>query len=111
VSRAENLSWQADRVGDSCCPDVLSCLHLPADFLVHYGHACLTPWVSVVADQTCTKLRWSRTDALPVHYVFPRAFLNVDGAVSAFMEESRSEMQERKGVIVVWDVAYDHLAG
>jgi len=27
----------------SCCPDVLSCLHLPADFLVHYGHACLTP--------------------------------------------------------------------
>jgi hypothetical protein len=27
----------------SCCPDVLSAMHLPADFLIHYGHACLTP--------------------------------------------------------------------
>ena len=33
----------ADSTYGSCCPDVLSCLHLPADLLVHYGHACLTP--------------------------------------------------------------------
>lgn len=33
----------ADSTYGACCPDVLSCLHLPADLLVHYGHACLTP--------------------------------------------------------------------
>lgn len=32
----------ADSTYGACCPDVLSCLHLPADLLVHYGHACLT---------------------------------------------------------------------
>ena len=31
------------QIRPSCCPDVLSAMHLPADFLVHYGHACLTP--------------------------------------------------------------------
>jgi diphthamide biosynthesis protein 2 len=31
-----------DSTYGSCCPDVLSSLHLPADILVHYGHACLT---------------------------------------------------------------------
>jgi len=31
-----------DSTYGSCCPDVLSSLHLPADLLVHYGHACLT---------------------------------------------------------------------
>ena len=34
--------------GQSCCPDVLSAMHLPADFLVHYGHACLTPYVIAI---------------------------------------------------------------
>jgi diphthamide biosynthesis protein 2 len=31
-----------DSTYGSCCPDVLSSLHLPADLLIHYGHACLT---------------------------------------------------------------------
>lgn len=39
----------ADSTYGACCPDVLSCLHLPADLLVHYGHACLTPWVDCVS--------------------------------------------------------------
>lgn len=37
------VTWNEANTIESCCPDVLSCLHLPADFLVHYGHACLTP--------------------------------------------------------------------
>lgn len=36
-----------DSTYGSCCPDVLSSLHLPADILVHYGHACLTKYVSI----------------------------------------------------------------
>jgi len=78
----------------SCCPDVLSCLHLPADFLVHYGHACLTP-----------------TDALPVHYVFPRRKLDIADAGRALLEASTELGENHKGVIVVWDVSYDWLSG
>ncbi|GFZ46057.1 Diphthamide biosynthesis protein 2 [Saitozyma sp. JCM 24511] len=79
----------------SCCPDVLSCLHLPADFLVHYGHACLTP-----------------TDSLPVHYVFPRQRIDVTHAAESLVEASQEEMagpsgSGKKGVVVVWDVAID----
>ncbi|WRT64437.1 diphthamide biosynthesis protein 2 [Kwoniella shivajii] len=87
----------ADSTYGNCCPDVLSCLHLPADFLVHYGHACLTP-----------------TDALPVHYVFPRRRLNTAHAVECLLESGRDdsggEDGAEKGGIVVWDVAFDWLA-
>jgi diphthamide biosynthesis protein 2 len=79
---------------NSCCPDVLSCLHLPADFLVHYGHACLTP-----------------TDALPVHYVFPRRKLDIAEAGRALLEASTELGESHKGVMVVWDVSYDWLSG
>ncbi|WVR06104.1 diphthamide biosynthesis protein 2 [Kwoniella sp. DSM 27419] len=82
----------ADSTYGNCCPDVLSCLHLPADFLVHYGHACLTP-----------------TDAIPVHYVFPRRKLDTQHAVESLIEASKDEL-EGKGVVVIWDVAYDWLA-
>ncbi|OCF42114.1 diphthamide biosynthesis protein 2 [Kwoniella heveanensis CBS 569] len=86
----------ADSTYGNCCPDVLSCLHLPADFLVHYGHACLTP-----------------TDAIPVHYVFPRRKLDIKHVASSLLDASKGELGEdgRKGVVVVWDVAYDWLAG
>ncbi|KAI9638236.1 peptidyl-diphthamide biosynthesis [Dioszegia hungarica] len=80
----------ADSTYGSCCPDVLSCLHLPADYLVHYGHACLTP-----------------TDALPVHYVFQRQSLDVEEALNAFRAASEADRSERKGTVVVWDVGYD----
>ncbi|ODN78024.1 diphthamide biosynthesis protein 2, variant [Cryptococcus amylolentus CBS 6039] len=84
----------ADSTYGNCCPDILSCLHLPADFLVHYGHACLTP-----------------TDALPIHYVFPRKKLDVGHAFGALSKTSEEDVQDgKKGVIVVWDVAYDWLA-
>nr|XP_018267417.1 diphthamide biosynthesis protein 2 [Kwoniella dejecticola CBS 10117]OBR89575.1 diphthamide biosynthesis protein 2 [Kwoniella dejecticola CBS 10117] len=86
----------ADSTYGNCCPDVLSCLHLPADFLVHYGHACLTP-----------------TDALPVFYVFPRRKLDISHAITEFTDASREDLSEeggKKGVIVVWDVAFDWLA-
>ncbi|WVQ97669.1 diphthamide biosynthesis protein 2 [Kwoniella sp. CBS 9459] len=85
----------ADSTYGNCCPDVLSCLHLPADFLVHYGHACLTP-----------------TDAIPVHYVFPRRKLDIKHVGESLLKESEEELGEddKKGIVVVWDVAYDWLA-
>ncbi|KAI5451054.1 Diphthamide biosynthesis protein 2 [Naganishia albida] len=98
-----------DSTYGSCCPDVLSAMHLPADFLIHYGHACLTP-----------------TASLPVRYVFPKRSLDVpiiaqELYTTAFpsgtadvdetlgdgvLPEDR-EARGRKGVVVFWDVAYD----
>jgi diphthamide biosynthesis protein 2 len=54
----------------------------------------------------------SRTDALPVHYVFPRQKLDVNEAGRALLEAS-SELAEgsHKGVMVVWDVSFDWLSG
>jgi hypothetical protein len=62
-----------------------------------------------------------RTDALPVHYVFPQMTLDIDAAVEALIGASSEELEPRgegedrveakKGVIVVWDVAFDWLAG
>jgi hypothetical protein len=54
----------------------------------------------------------SRTDALPVHYVFPRQKLDVEDAGRALLAAS-SELAEgsHKGVMVVWDVSYDWLSG
>ncbi|WWC86502.1 diphthamide biosynthesis protein 2 [Kwoniella dendrophila CBS 6074] len=85
----------ADSTYGNCCPDVLSCLHLPADFLVHYGHACLTP-----------------TDAIPVFYVFPRRKFDIKHAAENFVEASKDDLGEedgKKGAIVIWDVAFDWL--
>jgi diphthamide biosynthesis protein 2 len=61
---------------------------------VHYGHACLTP-----------------TDALPVHYVFPRRRLDIAEAGRALLEASTELGESHKGVMVVWDVSYDWLSG
>ncbi|KAJ9099349.1 hypothetical protein QFC20_005750 [Naganishia adeliensis] len=109
--RAEGVQCYVlgDSTYGSCCPDVLSAMHLPADFLVHYGHACLTP-----------------TASLPVRYVFPKrspdlqsitrelyttAFpsgvANVgESPTEGVLPEDR-EARGRKGVVVFWDVAYD----
>jgi hypothetical protein len=53
-----------------------------------------------------------RTDALPVHYVFPRQRLELQEAVEA-LQGASVELSEgsHKGVIVVWDVSYDWLSG
>lgn len=53
----------------------------------------------------------SSTDAIPVHYVFPRHHINVAAAVQALKDASTNELKEKRGVVVVWDVAYDWRAG
>ena len=54
----------------------------------------------------------SRTDALRVHYVFPRQSIDLDEAAQALIKAS-SELGDgsHKGVIVVWDVSYDWVSG
>jgi diphthamide biosynthesis protein 2 len=113
----------------SCCPDVLSAMHLPADFLVHYGHACLTPYVPFQPTEIPT-LTPHRTASLPVRYVFPKRSLDIKSVVEALyttaFPDGKAEVDEtieegvlpedreargRKGVVVFWDVAYDWIEG
>lgn len=64
-------------------------------------------------DTVSWDLTWltARTDSLPVHYVFPRQSLDVDHALESLQDASKPDREERRGVVVVWDVAYDWKAG
>lgn len=72
--RLTNISPLVFCLGDttvgSCCPDEVAALHLQADVLVHYGHACLSP-----------------SGALPVIYSFGSLAINVVNTVQAIMSE------------------------
>ena len=71
-----------------CCPDEVAALHLQADVMVHYGHACLSP-----------------TGTLPVVYSFGRLEMNVTDAVQTLAREEPT-MPER--VLVLFEVGYHH---
>lgn len=74
----------------SCCIDSLSALHISADALVHYGHACLTP----CSDPALLNR---------IRYVFPKLPLDVFSCASAI--SNLAGEQER--VLVVHEVGYD----
>ncbi|KAG7373078.1 DPH2: diphthamide biosynthesis protein 2 [Nitzschia inconspicua] len=78
-----------DTTVNSCCPDEVAALHLNADVLVHYGHACLSP-----------------TGTLPVLYSFGKLPLNVEDAVQK-MEQARQERGSEK-VLILYQVGYHH---
>ena len=40
----------ADTSYGSCCVDEVAALHAQVDFIVHYGHACLTPYAQISDD-------------------------------------------------------------
>lgn len=86
-----------DTTANSCCPDEVSALHLNADVLVHYGHACLSP-----------------TGSLPVVYSFGKKKLDVDSTVQA-LEVERKRRQQTAGVLsrsekylLLYQVGYHH---
>jgi len=78
----------------SCCVDALSALHISSDFLVHYGHACLTR---------------SSDPALRLRYVFPSLPLSIPSTIDAIVSlaSSSTEPEDRdRGVVVMYDVGY-----
>jgi len=85
-----------DTTVNSCCPDEVAALHLNADVLVHYGHACLSP-----------------TGTLPVLYSFGKSeFDDLDGAV-AQLEVARTERgiegsSSNNKFLVLYQVGYHH---
>ena len=80
-------------LGDStfgpCCLDEVSALHLEADVLVHYGHACLSPALS-----------------LPVIYSFGITDMKVDECVDRVLEEAKRESV--RNFLLLYEVRYHH---
>ena len=63
-----------DTTVNPCCPDEVAALHLNADVLIHYGHACLSP-----------------TETLPVLYSFGKLdFDDLEGCVKT-LQAARDE--------------------
>jgi len=89
-----------DTTVNSCCPDEVAALHLNADVLIHYGHACLSP-----------------TGTLPVLYSFGKLdFEDIDGAVEE-LQAARTERKRNAGdssdnqynnYLVLYQLGYYH---
>jgi len=77
-----------DTTVGSCCPDEVAALHLQAEVMVHYGHACLSP-----------------TGTLPVIYSFGR--LDMDVAKDAD-HISKAENPIPPKFLVLYQVGYHH---
>ncbi|GAA5987661.1 hypothetical protein JCM10908_007155 [Rhodotorula pacifica] len=93
LPKEKELYVLADTTYGSCCVDEVAAQHVDADFVVHYGHTCLSP-----------------TARLPVLYVLTKREIDPDHAASSIASTSRASLDEEppKAVIVLYDVAYAH---
>lgn len=78
-----------DTTFGSCCPDEVAALHLTADVLVHYGHACLSP-----------------AQQLPVLYSFGITDMDVAACVEAIVAEANKEGVRK--ILLLYEVRYHH---
>ncbi|BGP48820.1 Diphthamide biosynthesis protein 2 [Rhodotorula kratochvilovae] len=85
----------ADTTYGSCCVDEVAAQHVDADFVVHYGHTCLSP-----------------TARLPVLYILTKRSIDVDDAARALASTSRDALaaEPAKAAVLLYDVAYAHKA-
>lgn len=83
----------ADTTYGSCCVDEVAAQHVDADFLVHYGHTCLSP-----------------TARLPVIYVLTKRSIDVQHAASTLASTSRDSLDQSKAILLTYDVGYAHQA-
>ncbi|EGN97603.1 hypothetical protein SERLA73DRAFT_184369 [Serpula lacrymans var. lacrymans S7.3] len=100
VGEAHELYVLADTSYGSCCVDEVAAQHVDADFMVHYGHACM-----------------SQTYRLPVLYIFGRRPIDVDDCATQLADTLKSSCSgsdplesNKKPVILRHDVAYTYQA-
>ncbi|KAI9207314.1 diphthamide biosynthesis protein 2 [Polychytrium aggregatum] len=78
----------ADTSYGSCCVDEVAAQHASADFIVHYGRACLSP-----------------TSRIPVQYVFGKEPVEADHCVAELRKHIPDTSQP---IIMMCDVVYHH---
>ncbi|KWU43212.1 diphthamide biosynthesis protein [Rhodotorula sp. JG-1b] len=93
LPKEKELYVLADTTYGSCCVDEVAAQHVDADFVVHYGHTCLSP-----------------TARLPVLYVLTKREIDTEHAASSIASTSRASLDEEppKAIVVLYDVAYAH---
>ena len=77
-----------DTTFGSCCPDEVSALHLNANVLIHYGHACLSPSAS-----------------LPVLYSFGMTDVSIN--VDTILQQVQTNSVEN--ILLLYQVRYHHV--
>ncbi|GAA5856694.1 hypothetical protein JCM9279_000303 [Rhodotorula babjevae] len=95
LPQEKELYVLADTTYGSCCVDEVAAQHVDADFVIHYGHTCLSP-----------------TARLPVLYILTKRSIDPDAAASALASTSRDSLADEppKAVVLLYDVAYAHKA-
>ncbi|KAJ3087794.1 Diphthamide biosynthesis protein 2 [Quaeritorhiza haematococci] len=83
----------ADTSYGSCCVDEVAAEHASADFVVHYGRACLSP-----------------TKRLPVMYVFGREDIDAEHCAAALADTIESDQGHDQPLLLMYDVMYSHAA-
>ncbi|GAA5929266.1 2-(3-amino-3-carboxypropyl)histidine synthase [Sporobolomyces koalae] len=85
----------ADTTYGSCCVDEVAAQHVDADFVVHYGHTCLSP-----------------TARLPVLYILTKRAIEPAHAASSLASTSKASLDAEppKAVVLLYDVGYAHKA-
>lgn len=106
---------------DRCCVDEVAAQHVDADFIVHYGHTCLSPQVSPLflpssaftSSCTETSTQQSSTARLPVLYILTKRSIDPTHAASSLASTSKTSLDEEvsKAVVLLYDVGYAHKAG
>mmetsp|Transcript_47112 Transcript_47112/g.87846 ORF Transcript_47112/g.87846 Transcript_47112/m.87846 type:complete len:521 (-) Transcript_47112:251-1813(-) len=92
--RVVRLYVCADTTYSSCCVDEVAAAHAPADCVIHFGPACLSP-----------------VSRLPVKYVFGRSPLNCDHLaqrIAQFQAELASSSPPPPAVLVIFDLEFVH---
>ncbi|SGY13620.1 BQ5605_C010g05915 [Microbotryum silenes-dioicae] len=78
----------------ACCVDEVAAQHVDADLIVHYGHTCLSP-----------------TLRLPVIYVLTKRPVDPSHAANSLASTSKESLdQDRKAIVLMYDVAYAYKA-
>ncbi|XP_046859300.1 2-(3-amino-3-carboxypropyl)histidine synthase subunit 2-like [Xenia sp. Carnegie-2017] len=78
----------ADTTYGSCCVDKIAAEHIKVDFIIHFGSACL-----------------SRTDSIPVIFVFGKEKINIEECCVAFRHCFEDKSTK---IILAYDVVYHH---
>jgi len=94
--------WGED-VESSCCVDEVAAEHVNADVVVHYGRACLSPYVKshlFLSDCSVTRL--------PVIYVFGRQNVDVEDVVDQWRTTIPDLTTE---ILLMCDTACAHSLG
>ncbi|GAA5893300.1 hypothetical protein JCM6882_007998 [Rhodosporidiobolus microsporus] len=105
LGKERELYILADTTYGSCCVDEVAAQHVDADFIVHYGHTCLSP-----------------TARLPVLYILTKRAISPSLAASSLASSalpsllppssppSADDPPPPKAVILLYDVAYAYRA-